>query len=240
MRNPSPKTRSHPARREAGGAMVETVLVMPLLVLILAFVIYFGRGVVRVQHAQVMDRYEAWRQANGHPSGPHPDTPQGHTLMNQAFYDDNAEELRYGSSNFFPRDAQDDLIDAAEAFRLETGDLADEAFGRFPNGRSVWFEVQHREPVRAWRQFNGPIRHRHTRLDHTWRHANYWGNESEEDLRNGGTAMYASLRDVFYDDLDQELQDLANGGNDMARMVRHLYLYYEGYRGPTVYRPFTP
>ena len=51
--------------------MTETVLVMPFLIVIFALLIYFGRGMVRVQHTQIMDRYEAWRQASADAPGPH-------------------------------------------------------------------------------------------------------------------------------------------------------------------------
>src|SRR5690349_531911 len=52
---------SFAASRWRGSAMPETVLVLPVLFVIFVLVIYMGRGLVRAQRGQVLDRYEAWR-----------------------------------------------------------------------------------------------------------------------------------------------------------------------------------
>ena len=44
-------------------AAIETVLVLPIILAFLIMLLYFGRGIVRLQQARVMDRYEAWRKA---------------------------------------------------------------------------------------------------------------------------------------------------------------------------------
>ncbi len=92
--------------------MTEMVLVLPLLVFVLALLLLFGRAWVRVQHATVMDRYEAWRQA-AHAPGPHAVDPGPNEAMNQMFFAGNADEVEYQGSRFFPPDATEDLADWA-------------------------------------------------------------------------------------------------------------------------------
>ena len=49
-------------QRNFGSAMTETVLSLPLILLILALLVFFGLNMQRLQRVAVVDRYEAWRQ----------------------------------------------------------------------------------------------------------------------------------------------------------------------------------
>ena len=62
--------------------MMEMLLVLPFLLLILGMMFYMGRGMMRVQYAQVMSRHESWRVAARVPDelGPHVDRWSAHTL----------------------------------------------------------------------------------------------------------------------------------------------------------------
>ncbi len=53
--------RPHSARRAT--AMIEMVLALPIVFITLSLLFFAGRGVVRVQYALVMDRYDAWLKA---------------------------------------------------------------------------------------------------------------------------------------------------------------------------------
>jgi hypothetical protein len=229
---------SHIAHRTSrGAAMSEMVLAMPFLILILSFIIYFGRGVTRVQHAEVMDRYEAWREAAKGGPGPHVDDDHGHTLLNQAFFADNAQSIGHSGSDYFPDDAPQELSDQAHQASDPAGDLADTDIQRFPKGRTVAFSVRHDETVRVWQPFQGAIHHHHTRLDGDWRFADYWhkNDDGTWDPRRPGVSVLPALRDVFYKNFDDGLVDLAQEDNSIAKLIRQLYLDEPDYRGPTVY-----
>jgi len=54
--------RLRPVRRAT--AMIEMVLALPIIFVTLSLLFFVGRGVVRVQHALVMDRHDAWLKAS--------------------------------------------------------------------------------------------------------------------------------------------------------------------------------
>ena len=80
--------------KHRGTAMAETILALPFLMLILLFLVYFGRNSVRVERTHMMDRYEAWREA-GHGPGPRPDDPRGHPQMNDTWFNNNATTITH-------------------------------------------------------------------------------------------------------------------------------------------------
>ena len=90
--------------RRRGTAMMETIFSLLLITLILSFLFFFGRGVVRVQKSQVMDRYEAWREV-ARSWGPGSNNHLGGPQLNQTFFADNAASITQGGSHFFPHDA---------------------------------------------------------------------------------------------------------------------------------------
>lgn len=239
--NASPTETSPSCRRgqshTRGSAMSEMVLCMPFLILILSFLIYFGRGVVRMQHTQVMDRYESWRQAARGAPGPHADHTKGHTLLNQTFFADKAQSIGHYNDNYFPDDAPDELIDAASQVSNDAADLADTLIDRSPKGRRVRVSSTYSETVKVWQPFQRTSRHQHTRLNSDWRFADHWRRNSDGEWvpRKPGVSVLASLRDEFYDAWDKDLEVLAQDENSIARLIRRLYLNEPGYRGPTVY-----
>ena len=232
--------KSRPSQRRRGAAMTEMVLVIPILLVVVAYVFYFGRGVVRVQHARGMARYEAWREAAQAPGpwGNNPDFDQrdDSPLLNQTFYANNAQRVAETGGRWFPMDAPDELIDRAAQFSGDTSDLVDEAIDAFPRGRTVRVHVDHEETIPLWQPFAGTIRHRHTRLGNDWKHANGWAKDElgEWVHSGGGPWITPQVRDAFLEDLDGGLESLANQDNELARMVRNIYLARPGYGGPTI------
>ena len=225
--------------------MGEMVLVLPLLFVILALLFYFGRGIVRVQHAQVMDRYEAWRQAAGAP-GPAAGGGVGSDQLNQLFFGANADSIDYDASGWFPPQAADGLVDAAverqAPLEYRFPELVQAAVARADNGRTVAFATRHSNSVPLLGQFGGPIRHGHTRIGHDWAHVNGWSvtTQSAGGLlgvrqwnRAGpyGPNIQAPVRDVHYPTFDA---DLAAVGNPLAQAIRGIYLSQPGYGGPNV------
>ena len=236
MRDRSRTTRS-------GTAMGEMVLVLPLLFVILALLLYFGRGVVRVQHAQVMDRYEAWRQAAGAPG---PAVGTGNDELNQLFFGSSAASINYDGSGWFPSQAADDLVDAAvdrqAPNEYRVSQLVRAAISQSDNGRTVGFATRHSNTVPLLGRFAGPIRHGHTRIGHDWAHVNGWSVTTQSGGGLSGTSQWnragpygpnilAPVRDIHYPTFDA---DLAAIGNPLAEAIRGIYLSRPGYGGPDV------
>ena len=215
-----------------GTAMAETLLALPFLLLILLFVLYFGRESVRVEKTHMMDRYEAWRQA-GYGPGPHPDTPRGHPQMNDAFFAEHADAVGFSSSGHFPDTAAQQWEQEAGNRSDDAGELARMMIENLARGRTVHATSQHDTTNKLLQQFNGPVRATHTTMDHDWKFVNGVG-------RRGGawdqTGPYASnlgsLRDVFYQEFDTAFAAMT--GNPFAAAVRSLYLSHPEYRGPNI------
>ncbi len=223
-----------------GTAMSEMVLVVPFLLVVVAYVFYFGRGMVRVQRAQVMDRYEVWRQVSRTPGGPKYTEPAGQDngpQLNDTFFAGNAISVDDSGETwqYFPDDAPLELVQQISAFSGDAARLAEEAHDAFPKGRSVGFSTGHEEKVPLWKIFDGKIRHRHTRLDNEWKFANNWnGSGPGAEQSGGGPWMMPEIRDVFIDDFDGIMENLENGGNYMAERIRWIYLRKPSYRGPEI------
>jgi len=234
-----PRQRQTIRRRLHGTVMTETVLVSGVLIFIFAWIIYFGRGMVRAQHTAVMDRYEVWRDVGNAP-GPyrhdHDHDPHENRLMNLTFFSNNAEDINSHSWNGFPDDAAVEQINASAARSFDTGQMTESAFERFNKGLSISFSTKHDEPVKAFQAFDGPLKPHHTRLGEDWRYANQWEMipDDEWKYRGGGPSMFAAIRDSYFQALDNQLEGLSSNGNSLAGMMRGLYLHRPPYRGPEV------
>lgn len=169
--------------KRSGTAMTEMVLALPLLLLILVLVVYFGRAMVRVQRALVMDRYEAWRVAE-YGQGPSANDAAGNAMINQMFFAGNAESIEYHRGDNFSGDALAQLIGAAADYSNDAGTYAQALLLSLPAGHTSEFVTTHENTVPILRRFEGPIRHRHTRLDHNWRLVNGWRDVEGNDWRD--------------------------------------------------------
>ena len=113
--------------------MTEMVMVSSILILIFAWLLYFGRGMMRAQHAIVMSRYEVWRSTANAP-GPRPvgTIPGSGTnrQFNYTFFDGTAEDIDMWNHHGFYREPQDAQIAAAAAKSYDTGQMAEAAFDR--------------------------------------------------------------------------------------------------------------
>lgn len=253
MNSPLPTSRSiqcRPDARRRGTAMMEMIFSLLLITLILSLLFFFGRGVVRVQRSQVVDRYEAWREV-AHSWGPSSNNHLGGPQLNDTFFGGNASSVSQSTTSFFPRDARDDLIDEAQAFSNETSEVVELSHDDFVKGRSVRMVTRHDESHPLWNQFDKSAAHRHTRIEHEWKAENRWvGAGSGQHLR-GSTELYhywgvwhspnnerpytlPAARDTFMLELDEPLRGLANNGNHLAGRMRQIYSHRPAYRGPTL------
>ncbi|MDX1681835.1 MAG: TadE/TadG family type IV pilus assembly protein [Phycisphaeraceae bacterium] len=216
-----------------GAAMTETVLVLPVLLLILMFLVYFGRANLRVQHAGITDRYEAWRQAADAP-GPSSDPTTGNLQLNTTFFGDNAEQLSVTSRSTWPDDASEVLVGAVAGtqFADDTPQYIQRVFETLPGGRQVNVKVTHENRVAVWERFNRPIRRNHVQLDGDWAYPAGWNTgERPWSWQGRGVSHVNAIRDTYFDPFDQALANRYSG-NGLAGMIRQLYLRRPAYRGP--------
>lgn len=212
-------------RRLRGAAMIETVLVLPVVVAILLMVIYFGRELVRLQRVQVMATYDAWRVADDG-TGPWSDNATNNELLNQLFLGEKAVDEN-GDSTIqrlddvapYPDGATRGLVDAAAFYSTQTMTLADRRVTYAPDGVGRRFKVSWPVELAYWVQFESPITQGHTRVKDEWK-----ANDS-----NGG--VLAAVGDTFMTTLDNPLDSTSSG---LAQALQDQYRREPGYVGPTI------
>lgn len=171
--------------------MPETVLVLPLLLVILGMVLYFGRGMLRLQRAQVMDRAEAWRLPH-HPTeaslddalrppnrspGPRVIPPHADGLnakLNQAFLGNKADAVEGDVTAIRFDQAINVTLEAANGHSTDARVLAETYFSSFPSGQRPRFKITYTAETLLWQQFESPMAHGSLRLGHDWNYANGW------------------------------------------------------------------
>jgi hypothetical protein len=227
MMNPNAK------HRRLATAMSEMVLVLPLLFVVLSLLIYLGRGVVRVQRALVMDRYETWRLAE-HAPGPGIDNAVDSPQLNQLFFGEHAENIYGRVRGGFSDEALEQMIAIAYGHSTLAGTLAQTHTDQADTGLTVRFTINHTTGNRLWQRFDGPIRHDHTRIGHDWAYLNGWRANPWVRIGPYGQGVLGPVRDIFLQDFDRDLEQIDRQDNDLARRIRNLYLQEPEYRGPTV------
>ena len=230
-----------------GAVMSEFVLVMPLLILILALVWFFGVAVTRAQRNIVMTRYETWRSADAAP-GPSSPGASDNALLNQAFFNDRADTIETVRADGWFADAPYDwwVAEAAAAsedalMMVESFVQAPRAIGyRLPHGERRTFSTNFAGESAMWRRLETPIVATHHRLASDWRYTIDWRAGADvwaRDLPRGfGDNVMAASRDAFLTELDDALaaNDDASFSVSLIDMLRSLYSTVPGYRGPTV------
>jgi hypothetical protein len=215
------------ARR--GTAMSETVLILPLVVVILAITFYLGKVVVRIEHASVMARYETWRDV-GQAPGPGSGDPT-HPELNMAFFGGKADELsQVLGDNYFPEEPYDELRQAVSARSSDAAALT-EAYiirpggeHRMSRGRREAFTVRHQNTELDWDRITSianrpvdnpeqsPLVRGHTRIGNEWRYTNDWRASADRwaDTHGGEPAAHhlRALRDAFLMGFDSNLDSL--------------------------------
>ncbi|MEX2216234.1 MAG: hypothetical protein WD768_19140 [Phycisphaeraceae bacterium] len=221
-------------RRTRGTAMAESLLALPFLMLILLFIIYFGRNSVRVQRTHVVDRYEAWREA-GHGPGPRADDVRGHPQINDAFFANKSDSIGHSGSGYFPPEAPQRWADYAGQRLPEAGELAQEMIDDLARGRTAHFSTRFDSKNKILETFNGPINATHTVQGNDWKYVNGFKHRGEAYDQTGPySSNLPAVRDIFYEDWDQSLESMSDQSNPFAKVLRGLYLDLPGYRGPKV------
>jgi hypothetical protein len=233
-------------RRARGAVMTELVLVLPLILVLLSLLFYFGRGFVRMQHAGGMERYEAFRRAE-HAPGPRGfTTPRDNPQLDEVFFGGGASSISLRVDRAFPPEASDALITAASRYDENARRYGQELFAQLPAGVRVRFETEHAETNDFWRRFAGPIRHEYTRIGNDWRFVNGVRLVDDADgagvWRPGGAGVSNTrvLRDAFFLEFDERLAAEADRGTGLAETIRRFYLHQPGYAGPDLPQSWFP
>ncbi|MCC6682591.1 MAG: hypothetical protein IT445_16955 [Phycisphaeraceae bacterium] len=214
------------SRCNFGSAMTETVLSLPLILLILALLIFFGQNMQRLQRVAVVDRYEAWRQIVDAPG------PKTDNALNTVFFGGNAPSLKvYPTVGYFT-DTQDFLVSEAQLTSDQASAWMATMFDELPGSISMQAKATFEQPVKALSKFTGPIIHHHTVLDGDWRYAPWAEWRQEVDRTLPVVDFWPALRDEFIMTLEDRLEPLASSGNDLATTLRRCYLNPVAYRGP--------
>lgn len=222
--------------------MMETVFVTPLLLLIAALLIFFGRSAMRMERAAMIDRFEVWRRVENSP-GPHGDN-SGNPLLNSAFLNNAArtvESVGFGDLPDEPGGAAFSAAVLAHAnFQPQTPALADQLVADTDGRRSGGYRVEFAPIAPASIPLDRPFTHRHARIGHNWRSANGWQLDGGTWKPAGPhTNVLPSSRTVFFPTQGEALENAAQAANgQVSARVRNAYLNEPRYVGPEVNFPY--
>ena len=243
---PTATTRRNPnsARRQRGAAMAETVLVLPFIMFVIVLLVYFGWNFRRLALVTNMDRYAVWEQVT--PGSPGPDIQRlqqevrNPRLNNMFFGLNNDQGLTLDewarNDGYRPQAHQELLEQQAD----ETYSYFDAFLGASPGGIRERFVISHDHLTDSLDQMgmSDTMRNKfgHQRLNGDWRYANGIRNDSDDGWVASGyrVAPGNALRDVFFAELDDQLEAYSSNGNTLADAIQAFYSSYPGYRGPRV------
>ncbi len=239
--------------RSRGTAMTEAVLVMPFLVVIFSFMILFGRQMVRMQRATMMDRYDSFRMMShvDNELGPVPSVAvgAGNATMNQVFFGNNAQSISHDvHPDLYPDNVKPEMVAKANEYSTDAGSLSQWTLDRLPNGAFTSFRVTHTSGIVLWQPFMTPIGHSAGRLDHEWRFVNglaYGANDQQKSWPEHfgwgyqGPEAHVTMqgvRQLFMSPLDQALAPMIAESNHLANVTVSACWGEPGYVGPSVRR----
>lgn len=183
-----------------GSALIEMVMVVPLLATIIGLTFFFGWAMANQQHVRVSSRYAAWRQVRAGES------VSGDEL-NEIFFGDRADGVDISAGDG-PDDTLKKLADAAGKYELGYPLVEDAVLNRWPKGRSDLVKADFPSDVALWQRFRGPIEGSHAREGVEW--------------RRGEVSYLDVIRDLFLYDLDRAVSGVPDG--TLRGSLRGLYL----------------
>ncbi|MEM1212087.1 MAG: TadE family protein [Planctomycetota bacterium] len=224
--------------RRRGVAMTETILALPLLMVILALIALFGFAFERYQRTAMATRHAAWTQVlANHPLGDAQSAGSLDPDLDDAFFEtDPAESLEW-SRRAVVTEANAPLREWAEDLDDDARDYVNRFLDGQPEGVRVGVAVEHASTVPLWDDFMGPLRQTHRLLNGNWRFADGvhdtsdpWDSYYTGPFRRPGEP----LAEAFFRDFDDTLQDYADRDNDFADSAIDFYRRTPGYDGPSV------
>jgi hypothetical protein len=182
--------------------------------------------------------------------------------LNGLYFGHQAESIEHTvNDRYFPRHTLDELVALANGYSAEAAMCAEwllfrepDGYVRRPRGHREGFVVRHTTDVPLWEYVDGPIRRRSERIGRDWRYTNDWRAGADVWIRGTGRGRRQDtprgVRDAFYLAFDAEL-DAIDGQTDpeysdypdgpqhppsdqLAGLIRRMYLVNPSYRGPIV------
>lgn len=221
-----------------GAAMIEMVLALPLLFVVLALIYFMGTRMMWVQRDEMMARYETWRAVHHGPS-PSIQNSVDALELNEAFHHNLADyvnvDAHHRPANY---ETMDDLVALAQQEPNEQlGDYLQEIVDTWPGNVRLRFTSEHEPENEYFSQFGSSVTRAHTRIAQPW--WQYWpGLVQYQDggaPMNHGVSPESLIRDYFFEDFDDTLNNSIRGDNDWAQSIRNFYVRRPGYAGPNVW-----
>lgn len=195
--------RSRPSPR--GTAVIEMVMVIPLLAGIIGLIFFFGWAMMNQQHVRTADRYLAWRTLYG--GGP----ADG---LNKAFFRNKAVNIQTRNEPANVETLQD-WVDRVGLVNRGSEDLArlmaegSSTVRALPRDSRVRVQAEFPSDIKLWKRFTGPIISTSGREGREWR----WRQTDPQSH---------ALTQIYFEELDQALPK--NQAGDMLHK-----LYYTGW-----------
>ncbi|MCG3180090.1 MAG: hypothetical protein BIFFINMI_02444 [Phycisphaerae bacterium] len=194
-----------------GTALIEFTLLLPVLMIILLMMVYFGHSMVRKQNVIVTDRHLTWRYANqlGDPVN-----SAGQDDLKLNLFDRDVAEVTHDGGHGSPSAASATLVSETNRISSDAGGFADTVINhRFP--RSQWLTVwasflPQTLPMDQFQQAGQEIGDTHVREGLPWRY------------QNPNANIWEPIRDRWIQSFDTQMTGV--GGSGLVGTVRNLYL----------------
>lgn len=199
--------RSYGMRRRRGAALIEFVVIVPLLATILGLTFFFGWAMKNQQRVKVASRYHTWRALYCGSYPKHP-TEGRHLTLNEMLFDNTAGGVGTGGGQG-PIESLEELVESTAEKGGGAQNLAQTlVMEHCPRGRAGSVEAGFPTDVGIWERYRGPIYHRHTREGKEW--------------RRGQFSYLEPIKDLFLQELDDVILDIAHP--QLRENLRRLYL----------------
>lgn len=187
-----------------GAAMIEFVMIIPMLAMIIGLTFFFGWTMANRLNVRESSRYASWRHVRT-------EQPVGARKLNDEFFDNRATNI--GLRRGLGTEATiEDLIAAAGTFGNLHAAFTDAVIWNCGHqGRTVRVRARFPSDVGLYRRFQGRLSSYHSRDGRQWRR--------QDDL-----TPEEEVRDIFLSDLDNALKGLEAGGSRLAKVMRVTYL----------------
>ena len=189
-----------------GTAMLEFVMCIPLMVIVIAGIFFFGWVMRNQQRVYIADRYASWKSVYSSK----PSTQQ----INEQFFDDRGYDIYMDlDSDTVTNQVRKSFIDAVTARDTETGVYAEDLVSRnLPGGSYALLRSQFDTNSPRWRKWaeSGPIEHSHVRDGRSW--------------VRGETLMPHSIRDIYLQELHDFVTGFPTDASSGGDMIETLYM----------------
>lgn len=188
--------------RRRGAVLIEFILLVPLIGLIITLTYFFGYAMRNQQRVKVAARYHVWRHLERHFNDePIPE-------YREAFYYNLTDGGTHGWGQG-PAESLEDLVEATSDYNEDAHDLAEDlVMDHFPRGRAGGASAEFPARIRWDRYTGGAMHGRHTRDGLAW--------------RRGQTPYLEPIRDLFLQDLDDEIMAIDHA--QLRANIRAMYL----------------